>query len=227
MGTKSLPGAHPSEPPLLKAEQFGGWLTIAEAVTYCTEKRLARTPKTVRKWAHRSHHDPENADLVVRREDVDNGFRWTVERVSLDRKIEQELEFEARRTKEVSDEQVRTSAGLSEQVHTGAVAEESQVHDAKAPEPVRTGAHPPELVHGDNSTVEQLKARIDDLKAQVEFFRDELSDRRQTTKALTDVIEAFRLTAQTNAQNARSNTERSSSPNNNRHVVEGDNVSSE
>ena len=95
-----LPGSHPSEPVHAGADQFGDWLTVAEAAAYCSLKDLDRTPKTVRKWAHRSHLDPENAELTVRREDVDNGFRWTIERASLDRKIAQELEFEARRSGE-------------------------------------------------------------------------------------------------------------------------------
>ena len=178
MTTNFLPGAHPSEPVPTGAQGFGDWLTIAEAVAYCADKGLARTPKTVRKWAHRSHLQPDNADLVVRREDVDNGFRWTVERASLDRKIEQELEFEARRAKENDTELVHT------------------------------GAHPSAQVRGGDGTVEQLVARIEDLKAEVEFYRDELRDRRQTTTALTDVIEAFRLTAQTNAHKALSRSER-------------------
>ena len=73
------------------------WFTVADAVAYCAQRSLPRTAKTIRKWAHRSHLDPENGDVVVRREDVENGFRWVIDRSSLDRKIEQELEFEARR----------------------------------------------------------------------------------------------------------------------------------
>jgi hypothetical protein len=208
MTTNFLPGAHPSEPVPIGAQGFGDWLTIAEAVTYCTDKGLARTPKTVRKWAHRSHLDPDNADLVVRREDVDNGFRWAVERTSLDRKIEQELEFEARRTKDNEAELVHTDADAPEQVHTGAVSEQSQFEDANPSEPVHTGSHPSEPVHSRLDIVEQLESRVEDLKSEVEFYRDELRDRRQTTTALTDVIEAFRLTAASNASRAGERAER-------------------
>ena len=91
------------------------WLSVAEAVAYCTERGLSRTAKTVRKWAARSAAHPEEAEISARREDTDNGFRWVVEQSSLDRKIDEELEFEAR--KEV--EQVHTSPDISKPVHTG------------------------------------------------------------------------------------------------------------
>lgn len=228
MTTNFLPGAHPSEPVPTGAQGFDDWLTVAEAVAYCADKGLARTPKTVRKWAHRSHLHPDNADLVVRREDVDNGFRWTVERASLDRKIEQELEFEVRRTKDNEAEPVHTGADASEQVHTSAVSEKGQIEDANPSEPVHTGAHPSAHVRSGDGTVEQLVARIEDLKAEVEFYRDELRDRRQTTTALTDVIEAFRLTAQTNAHNALSKSDRDHRGNDDRYrPAEGDNPSNE
>ena len=70
-------------------------------------------------------------------------------------------------------------------------------------------------VRDEEDVITQLEARIDDLKSEVEFYRDELRDRRHTTTALTDVIEAFRLTAQTNASQAIERAEqraRSSSP---------------
>ncbi len=74
-------------------DTFDDWLTVAEAAVDCSLKGLFRTSKTIRKWAHRSFEDNENAELAVRREDVENGFRWSIERASLDRKVEQELEF--------------------------------------------------------------------------------------------------------------------------------------
>ena len=73
--------------PLSEAEVSKNWLTVSEAVIYCELSGLPRTSKTIRKWAHRSYDDAENGELSVRREDVDNGFRWTIERTSLDRKI--------------------------------------------------------------------------------------------------------------------------------------------
>lgn len=199
-----LPGSHPSEPVHAGADQFGDWLTVAEAAAYCSLKDLDRTPKTVRKWAHRSHLDPENAELTVRREDVDNGFRWTIERASLDRKIAQELEFEARR----SGEPAGTDPDASGEVHTGAELEPIDDGLENPSEPVRTSAHPSEPVRNPDGMIDELRQRIDDLKGEVEFYRDELRDRRHTTAALTDVIEAFRLTAQSNASKADRESER-------------------
>jgi hypothetical protein len=201
MSYELLPGANPSEPVRPGAQGFGDWLTVSEAVTYCAEKGLARTQKTVRRWAHRSHLDPDNAEITVRREDVDNGFRWVIERTSLDRKIEQELEFEARRARE-NGEPVPTGADASGVVRTGALA---QLLGEPKPNPsvqVGTGAHLSGPGRDVEDVITQLEARIDDLKSEVDFYRDELRDRRHTTTALTDVIEAFRLTAQTNATQA-------------------------
>jgi hypothetical protein len=198
--------------PLSEAEVSKNWLTVSEAVIYCELSGLPRTPKTIRKWAHRSYDDAENGELSVRREDVDNGFRWTIERTSLDRKIEQELEFEARRLK-APNEPVSTIPDRTEPVRTSNNEEKSAVPEddlAKNPsEPEFTGAHRFEQGRSSNEVILQLEARIDDLKSEVEFYRDELRDRRQTTLALTDVIEAFRLTAASNASRARERSERS------------------
>ena len=69
--------------------------------------------------------------------------------------------------------------------------------------------------------IDELRERIEDLKGEVDFYRDELRDRRQTTAALTDVIEAFRLTAQSNASKAEREGERNA--NQPRIFDEGDN----
>lgn len=224
-----LPEAHRPEPVQTSARGASEWLTVAEAVSYCALKHLPRTAKTVRKWAHRSHLDPENGDVVVRREDVENGFRWTIERTSLDLKIKQELEFEARRVSSVASEPAQTDSEASRQVRTGAFdeapelasdsktdlvrtgantashvaagapAQQSDLNPARPSEQVQTGANLGEPGRDTDSVVQQLQARIQDLKSEVEFYRDELRDRRHTTLALTDVIEAFRLTAASNA----------------------------
>lgn len=233
MNFNLLPEVHRPEPVQTGARGASEWLTVAEAVSYCALKHLPRTAKTVRKWAHRSHLDPENGDVVVRREDVENGFRWTIERTSLDRKIKQELEFEARRSSSVVGEPAQTGPEASGQVHTGAFDETADLTSVSETDIVRTGANPSshvasgssaqqsdvdhdqpseqaqthanqsEPVRDTDSIVEHLYARIQDLKSEVEFYRDELRDRRHTTLALTDVIEAFRLTAATNASKAQ------------------------
>lgn len=53
-----------------------------------------------------------------------------------------------------------------------------------------------------------MRERLEDLKSEVAFYQEELRDRRQATSALTDVIEAFRLTAQSNAHQSRDGRER-------------------
>jgi hypothetical protein len=90
-------------------DMSGHWLSVPEAVAYCAEKGLSRNIKTVRRWAQRSHAHPENAEVLVRAQDTENGFRYVIEQTSLDRKVAQELDFEAK----------RTDADLPAPVHTG------------------------------------------------------------------------------------------------------------
>ncbi len=187
-------GSHPSTP----------WLTVAEAVAYCAMKGLFRTPKTVRKWAMRSAKNPENAELSVRREDIENGFRWTIEQTSLNRKIEQELEFEARSNR---IEQVGASANLAEPQRPDFQASFPDAILQSRGEPLATGSHQLESVQEDSGLVHELRDRIDDLKRQVEFYEEELRDRRQSTLALTDVIKAFRLNAENQAGRERDRRE--------------------
>ena len=206
MDSYFLAAPNPSEPVRTGPKGFGDWLTVSEAVTYCSIKELQRTPKTIRKWAHRSHSDPENADLVVRREDVDNGFRWSIERESLDRKIAQEHEFEARR----EEEPVQTGSHPAEQVHTAVVGKNGENEHLVSDEPVRTALNSSRPVRDESQLVSELRDRIKGLNDEVDFYREELRDRRLTTAALADVIEAFRLTAHTNSQRAERESEHKS-----------------
>ena len=75
----------------------GAWLSVPEAVAYCEAQGLRRNIKTVRRWAARSLARPESAEALAREQDTPNGFRHLIERNSLDRKIAQELAFEANR----------------------------------------------------------------------------------------------------------------------------------
>jgi hypothetical protein len=129
--------------PLLTGSQLGGdWLTVQDSVTYCISKGLSRTPKTIRKWAMRSHLlEPGASDVVCQSQDTENGFRWLIERNSLDVKIAQELEFEARR-KEVS-----FIPNLLEPVQSGADEDASQNVENTEPEQVGTSANPSAEVH--------------------------------------------------------------------------------
>jgi hypothetical protein len=193
-------GANPSEPARTGADRLRPWLTVAEAVLYCADNGLSRTPKTLRKWARRSFLFPDDAELDVRREDVENGDRWVIERGSLDRKIAQERELMARR----ADEPVGAGADQVEPVRTGSLAQTLAKPDAAAPEPVQTGANQSEPAPAQTEIIEALHDRIEDLKAEVAFYREELTDRRNATAAITGVIEAFRLSAGANAARQQS-----------------------
>jgi hypothetical protein len=178
MALHFLPGSHPSEPVRTGANQIGNWLTVAEAVAYCSLKELDRTPKTIRKWAHRSHLDPENAELTVRHEDVDNGFRWAIERASLDRKIAQELEFEARR----AGEPVDTRPEASGAVRTGVGAQNNAASDANLSEPVQTGAHKP-------GPVRDPKRQLEDENVGGRFLKDQIGEKDRQIAQLNKQLE--------------------------------------
>ena len=129
-------GAHLSEHVGTGADTFGQWLTVQEAVAHCLSKGLHRTPKTVRKWAMRSSNvESGSAEIVAKAQDTENGFRWLIERASLDVKIAQEIEFEAR--KYAGDSEVN----MSEPVPTSADMFGEVLALETSVEPVGTGEH--------------------------------------------------------------------------------------
>lgn len=87
----------------------GQWLTVADAVQFCAEMGLNRDIKTIRRWAQRSHSRPENAEVLVHEQDTPTGFRYVIEQNSLERKIAQELAFEAGRAEADTTGQTRPS----------------------------------------------------------------------------------------------------------------------
>jgi len=178
-------GAHPFQHVRQNADDSSSWLTVSNAVIRCTERGLPRTPKTIRKWAARSHLSPDNADISVRREDTENGFRWSIQATSLDRKIDEELEFEARK----SGEQDGTGAHLSEPV---TAQDTAQAPSTSAP--VQTSEQEPEP---ESSIEKELRAQLKHTQEEVGFLREELKHRRKTDEALGSVIEAFRLNSET------------------------------
>lgn len=106
-------------------DELANWLPVVEAVAYCQSLGLSRTPKTIRKWAQQARKAQDGAgDITVRAQDTENGFRWLIERASLDVKIKQELEYERRAanvpTGSHQTEQVSTGEDPAEPVHTGA-----------------------------------------------------------------------------------------------------------
>ena len=95
----SIEDQRPSPPGLghTVPDMSGHWLTVADAVQFCAQKGLNRDIKTIRRWAQRSHSRPENAEVLVHEQDTPTGFRYVIEQSSLERKIAQELAFEASR----------------------------------------------------------------------------------------------------------------------------------
>ena len=117
------------------------WLTVPEAVAYCEARGLSRNIKTIRRWAARSLSRPENAEVTVREEDTENGFRYVIERQSLDRKIAQELAFEAQRTAADMTAPIQTAPDAPGQAPTsqGPRTCQAGVNDSEpASTPVRT-----------------------------------------------------------------------------------------
>lgn len=206
-------GWYPSPPVQTSKKSTSIWLSVSEAALRCSELGLSRTPKTIRKWASSSYISPENGDISVRREDTENGFRWSIEVSSLDRKIEQELEFE-RRKQAFPD---RTGAHHDAQVLAGIAREHITEPDPNRSEPVQTRAEETE-----STRIEaELRSQLEQTRAEVEFLREELKHRRQTDKALGTVIEAFRLNAEaTRAQLMKETAqERSAGKNGQRHDI--------
>lgn len=133
---KNEPGANPSEPVRTSADQFEQvWLTVEEAVTYCTEQGLSRTAKTLRKWAERSYKIPEG-EVVSDREDTLWGrYRWKIERASLERKVAEELG----RERATQGEPVQTGAHF----HADVRSKDAATASPHPSEPVRTRANAP------------------------------------------------------------------------------------
>lgn len=90
-------GADASGQARQEPDMSGTWLSVPEAAAHCEARGLSRNIKTIRRWAQRSHARPKNAEVFVREQDTENGFRYVIEKSSLDRKIAQELAFDAMR----------------------------------------------------------------------------------------------------------------------------------
>lgn len=148
------------------------WVPVAEAVLYCAERGLVRTAKTVRKWASRSVARPDQAEIRVRHEDTGNGFRWVIEQGSLDRKIEEELAFEVRR----STEPVGTAPEPSAPVQTGALMPGNADPDAHRSEPVETGAETGAAMRGGSGTLS-------------DFLQEQLAEKDRQIAKLNEQIE--------------------------------------
>jgi hypothetical protein len=182
-------GASTSEPVGTGAHVFGAWMTVQEAVTYCMSKGLPRTAKTVRKWAQRSIEAVDGSgEVVVQRQDTENGFRWLIGRESLDVKIEQEKELIVRNEDEHGDantsEPVRTGVHMFEQVGTGAHMFTQVPINEQANEPVRTHENTSEQA-GTGVHIES-KEIISLLKRQLERAEHQLDVKDKQIDALLE-----------------------------------------
>ena len=146
MVNHNIESQHPSEQVGIGANMFGQWLTVQEAVAYCLLKGLHRTPKTVRKWAQRAR-DPQSgtAEISVKAQATENGFRWLIERSSLDVKIEQEKQFERRKDGETDGTHPSTHVATGAHTSVPMLVEEQTVSEVSTTphpsEPVPTGAN--------------------------------------------------------------------------------------
>ena len=227
--TDNNTGAHPSE--LVRTPENPldySWLTVDQAVAFCAERGLSRTPKTLQKWAERSYNKPD-ADIVVRRADTMWGYRWKIEQASLSRKVAEELSLA-----DVSAP-VRTSANTpatpndlpinkiqvnrSEPVRTGAETftqpiinsnqENSDEPGSHLSEHVRTGAHDIRPTENSAKVLSEVRERLRDKDAEIAFLRDQLGkaqaevERRATStdealKTIDRVVRSFEMQAEAN-----------------------------
>lgn len=180
------------------------WMTVEQAVVFCAERGLNRTPKTIRKWAERSS-GLADGEVVARKEDTPYGnYRWQIDVTSLARKVEEELSV--RNTNQ--PEPVRPGANaiqfgdvekankilieptpsFSEQVQTGGHRfeptpdqrkQETQGEPGVNPtEPVRTGAERSELLQPSELelVLDEVRERMGDKDKEIAFLRDQLSE---------------------------------------------------
>lgn len=165
------------------------WLSVPEAVVYCEAKGLRRNIKTVRRWAARSLARPENAELLAREQDTPNGFRHIIERGSLDRKIAQELAFEANRAGAGMSGRPPSGADMSTDARPLPAAENAADFDVPMPAPVRTQPDPAEPVRRLEVTSlgdDFLKDLITQKDVQIGELNDQLKRRDEQIMTLLE-----------------------------------------
>lgn len=202
------------------------WLTVDQAVAFCAERGLSRTPKTLRKWAERSYNK-EDADITVRREDTMWSYRWKIETASLTRKVDQELSLSGTNASEPvhtgaseKTEKPKEKIGNTfEQVRTGAATFSPEASDgehlpndepgANASEPVHTGSLDIRRIGGSGDVLGEVRKRLEDKDAEIAFLREQLDkaqaevERRATStdealKTIDRVVRSFEMQAEAN-----------------------------
>jgi hypothetical protein len=160
---------------------------VPEAAAYCAEKGLSRNIKTVRRWAQRSHQKPENAEVLVYEQDTENGFRYVIERESLDRKIAQELDFEAQRIQADRSAPAPTGPDMSGQAPAEDVAELQERTGEDTPAPVRTEPDTP-VRKLEVATVgdDFLKDQVSQKDRQIDELNDQLRRKDEHVSAMLE-----------------------------------------
>lgn len=222
------PGLHHPEPVRTGADLFEQeWLSVEQAVVHCAELGLTRTPKTIRKWAERSSGLPDG-DVVARKEDTPWGYRWQIEKASLTRKVEEEIELRganqsepvhASSTTQTQPEPEKANVPNIEQqsnqvepVRTSAEVFEpaaAQSTEEVLPEP---GAHRFEQVQTRSeieTVLDEVRARMSDKDREITFLRDQLADAQaeigrraastdEALKTIDRVVRSFEMQAEAN-----------------------------
>lgn len=217
-------GAHPPAPDQTSANGFEQeWLSVEQAVVYCAELGLTRTPKTVRKWAERSSGLPDG-DVVARKQDTPWGYRWQIEKTSLTRKVEEELELQAANEPEpvrtgspeaASHEPEKTfeaDPNHPEQVPTGAhqfEPSETETVIVNEREPSPHQSEPVQTRSEIELVLDEVRERMADKDREIEFLRQQLADAQteigrrarstdEALKTIDRVVRSFELQAEAN-----------------------------
>lgn len=217
-------GAHPPAPHQTSANGFEQeWLSVEQAVVFCAELGLTRTPKTVRKWAERSSGLPDG-DVVARKQDTPWGYRWQIEKAPLIRKVEEELELQAAQEPEpvrtgspeaASQEPEKTfeaDPNYPEQVPTGAhefEPSETETAIVAEREPSPHQSEPVQTRSEIELVLDEVRERMADKDREVEFLRQQLADAQteigrrarstdEALKTIDRVVRSFELQAEAN-----------------------------
>ena len=161
--------------PLPGPDTSGQWLSVADAVAHCAGMGLSRNMKTVRRWAQRSHAHPENAEVLVREQDTPNGFRYVIEKGSLERKIAQELAFEATRAEVDTSGQVLPGPDMPVSIDDGEASQIATGTGEDTSSHARTGADAPER-------------KLEVLSVTDDFLKDQIGQKDGQIAELSDQI---------------------------------------
>lgn len=164
-------GADASEQARPEPDMSGSWLSVPEAVAYCEAQGLSRNIKTIRRWAQRSHARPENAEVLVHEQDTGNGFRYVIEKTSLDRKIAQEIAFDAMRA--ATDKVADTPAPVQVEPDTPAQTSHA-VEPQVAAEEAKTGEDTPAQTP---TEPEPSVRKLEVISRDEGFLRDQISQK--------------------------------------------------